>query len=141
MVLHHYSRVSRQEFGDSSKCLVYNGAHHAIPHGELNEIILALEYICTFTLIGLSFQIAVCASITALVSLRSSMYKNTLTDSVAFKKIKLRSRDTISSQLACDSQNGNSNVPSETNDSIKSPVCVTGELSTEIKFSRSHSAM
>lgn len=69
------------------------------------------------------------------------MYKNTLTDSVAFKKIKLRSRDAISAQLACNSQNGNNNVPSETNDSIKSSVCAAGELSTEIKFSRSHSAM
>lgn len=51
MVLHHYSRV-RQKFDDSSKCLAYNGTHHTVPHGELNkqEIILALEYTCTFSL-------------------------------------------------------------------------------------------
>lgn len=66
------------------------------------------------------------------------MYKNTLTGSVAFKKIKLRPYDTASPQFACNGQSGNGTVPSETNDSIK----LSDELSfTEIKFSKSHSAM
>ncbi|XP_071650412.1 uncharacterized protein [Temnothorax longispinosus] len=91
-------------------------------------------------------MIAVCAIVIALVSLRSGIkcirYKNTLTGSVVFKKIKLRSQNAASPQLACNNQSGNSIVPSEMNDSIKSSVYATSELSsTEIKFSKSHSAI
>lgn len=72
--------------------------------------------------------------------LDSSITKNTLNGSVAFKKIKLRSRDTVLPRLAYTSENNN--VPSEVNDSIKPSVYTAGELSsTEIKFSKSHSAM
>ncbi|KYM98449.1 PREDICTED: uncharacterized protein LOC108777498 [Cyphomyrmex costatus] len=86
-------------------------------------------------------MVSVCAFITALVSLRSSLYKSTSTGSVVFKKIKLHSRD-VPSQLECNSQNRNNTVPSEMNDSIKSSVYAASEVSpTEIKFSKSHSAI
>lgn len=89
-----------------------------------------------------SFQIEVCAIITTLVNLKSCMYKNTLTGSVAFKKIKLRSYDTTSPQFAYNGRSENSIVPSQTNNSIKSSISAADELSsTEIKFSKSHSAM
>lgn len=144
MVLHHYSRI-HQKLDVSSKCLAYNGAHHTVSYGKKNKrkIILSLEYICTLLAYRfVSFQVAVCAFITILVILRSSIYKDTLSSSVAFKKIKLRSRDTASLQLASNGQSGNSVVPSDTNDSIKSSVYAASELSsTEVKFSKSHSAM
>lgn len=90
----------------------------------------------------ISFQISICAFITGLVSLRSSTYKNTLTGSVAFKKLKSHSQDSVSPQFTNNSQSRNSNVPSETNDSIKPSVYAADDLfSTEIKFSKSHSAM
>lgn len=147
MVLHYYP--VHQEFDDSSKCLVYNRAHHSVSYGELNKLAvsLGLEYICSFICICLAYQSVflqteACALITTLVSLKSSMYKNTLTGSVAFKKIKLRSYDTASPQLVYNGQSGNGIVPSEMSDSIKSSVYAADKLSsTEIKFSKSHSAM
>ncbi|XP_012058705.1 PREDICTED: uncharacterized protein LOC105621876 [Atta cephalotes] len=87
-------------------------------------------------------MVAICAFIIALVNLRSSLYKSTSTSSVVFKKIKLRSRDVISPQLEYNSQNRNNIVKNETNGYIKPSVYVASELSsTEIKFSKSHSAI
>ncbi|XP_011066127.1 PREDICTED: uncharacterized protein LOC105153145 [Acromyrmex echinatior] len=87
-------------------------------------------------------MVAVCAFITALVSLRFSLYKSTSTGSVVLKKIKLRSRDIISPQLEYNNQNRNNTVPSEMNGCIKPSVYAASELSsTEIKFSKSHSAI
>lgn len=97
---------------------------------------LTTEYIVQYRMV------AVCAFITALMSLRSSLYKNTSTGSVMFKKIKLRSQDVVSPQLEYNSQNRNNTVPSKTNGCIKSSVYAASELSsTEIKFSKSHSAI
>ncbi|XP_012534481.2 transmembrane protein 201 homolog [Monomorium pharaonis] len=70
----------------------------------------------------------------------SNLYKSALKmhGSVAFKRIKLHSRDTP--QHAYKSQN--SSESSETIDSIKPSIYSADELSsTEIKFSRSHSAI
>ncbi|XP_011860128.1 PREDICTED: uncharacterized protein LOC105557491 [Vollenhovia emeryi] len=87
-------------------------------------------------------MVTVCALITALLSLKSGIYKSTLTGSLTFKKIRLRSRDTAAPQLAYNSRSADSIVPSATNGSIKSSGCATNELSsTEIKFSKSHSAI
>ncbi|XP_011695381.1 PREDICTED: uncharacterized protein LOC105454464 [Wasmannia auropunctata] len=90
-------------------------------------------------------MIEVCAFITALVSIRSSLCKGTLTGSVAFKKIKLHSRDAVvSPRLAYNSRGRNSSAPSEANDNIKPSVYAADELaSAEIKFafSKSHSAI
>ncbi|XP_018372897.1 PREDICTED: uncharacterized protein LOC108767484 [Trachymyrmex cornetzi] len=97
---------------------------------------LTTEYIVQYRMV------AACAFITVLVSLRFSLYKTTSIGSVVFKKIKLRSRDVILSQLEYNSQNRNNTVPSETNGCIKPSVYATSELSsTEIKFSKSHSAI
>ncbi|KAL0100937.1 hypothetical protein PUN28_019370 [Cardiocondyla obscurior] len=88
-------------------------------------------------------MIMVCACIITVVTLKSSAYKNTLIGSVAFKKIKLHSRNTAptSLQFTCNNQSGDNIVPSEINDHIKSSVYANKLSSTEIKFNKSHSAI
>ncbi|XP_011642142.1 uncharacterized protein LOC105430327 isoform X2 [Pogonomyrmex barbatus] len=89
-----------------------------------------------------SHMIALCALVIGLVNLRSSSYKNTLTGSVAFKKIKLHTRDDMSPELTFNNQSKKNKISSEANDSIKPSVYTADDLScTEIKFSKSHSAI
>ncbi|XP_012222704.1 uncharacterized protein [Linepithema humile] len=84
-------------------------------------------------------MITICVFIIGFLNVKPSLHENKFSGSVAFKKLKSLSRDTIASQFLYNNESKNNSFSDEMDSSFESAVCAASKLSsTEIK---SHSAI